>query len=72
MKCQLCGNEFDENAAASACEGCMMAKKCRLVRCPNCGYETPKTPEWIKKISRQLSGVSCRLMGKKFPKDKEN
>ncbi|MFZ2654558.1 MAG: hypothetical protein WAX69_06540 [Victivallales bacterium] len=64
MRCSLCGNEFDENSAASSCEGCIMAKKCRMVKCPNCGYETPKEPEWIKRISRRLSVAGRRLLAK--------
>jgi hypothetical protein len=65
MKCALCGLEFDENAAASSCEGCLLAKKCRMVKCPNCGYETPKEPEWMRKLGRQWSVISDRLMKKR-------
>jgi len=60
MKCSFCGHEFDENAAPSACEGCIMAKKCRLVKCPNCGYEIPKTPEWMKKAGKIFEKIGRR------------
>ncbi len=50
MKCALCGFEFDERQAHNACAKCPMTKGCKLVRCPNCGYETAPTPEWLKKI----------------------
>lgn len=41
MKCALCGYAFSAEQAATACEGCPFHRKCRLIRCPNCGYETP-------------------------------
>lgn len=41
MKCALCGYAFSVEQAESACRGCPFHRKCRLVRCPNCGYETP-------------------------------
>jgi hypothetical protein len=27
-----------------------MTKGCRLIKCPNCGYEMPPEPKWLKKI----------------------
>lgn len=50
MKCALCGYDYDETQAQAACAKCMMAKHCRLVRCPNCGYETPAEPAWLKRL----------------------
>lgn len=40
MKCEMCGNVFAREQAASACKGCPLARGCNLVRCPRCGYET--------------------------------
>jgi DNA-directed RNA polymerase subunit RPC12/RpoP len=50
MKCSFCGFEFDEKDSVNACKSCMMSKGCNLIRCPNCGYEEPKTPKWIEKL----------------------
>ncbi len=50
MKCSLCGFEFDQRKADLACQGCFTAKGCKLVKCPDCGYEMPPEPEWLKKI----------------------
>jgi len=50
MKCPLCGLEFDEKAAEKACSGCVLAKSCNSVKCPNCGYESPLESKLIKKI----------------------
>ncbi len=44
MKCPLCGLVFTERDAQTACAGCIMAHKCGLVRCPNCGYEMALEP----------------------------
>ncbi|MBT9175274.1 MAG: hypothetical protein DDT22_00949 [candidate division WS2 bacterium] len=50
MKCSLCGLEFSEKDAQKACSGCIIAKSCNLVKCPNCGYESPIESRLIKKI----------------------
>lgn len=50
MKCALCGYKFDEKDADLSCSGCLMAKGCKLVKCPNCGYETPPEPRWLKRL----------------------
>ena len=52
MKCALCGYEFEEKQSVSACENCPMVKGCQLIKCPNCGYEWPAEPDWIKKIQQ--------------------
>jgi len=54
MKCSLCGLEFDEEKAQGACNGCMFSKSCELVRCPNCGYEMPIEPKFIKKLRERF------------------
>jgi hypothetical protein len=50
MKCSLCGFEFNESDAGAACRGCVMSKGCGLVRCPNCGFEMPKEPGWLRAL----------------------
>jgi hypothetical protein len=50
MKCTVCGWEFDEKAAEHACRGCPVARNCHLVRCPNCGLETPVEPKWAERL----------------------
>ena len=50
MKCAFCGYEFNEEKADSSCKGCFMAKECKLIKCPRCGYEMPLGPKWLKKI----------------------
>ncbi|MEI7641080.1 MAG: hypothetical protein WCJ46_06195 [bacterium] len=54
MKCVLCGYEFNEAKAKTACEGCPLGEKCGLVKCPNCGYESPKTPQWLTKKENKI------------------
>ena len=48
MKCTLCGFEFEEDKAQPACTSCALMKGCKLIRCPNCGFETPPEPKWLK------------------------
>lgn len=53
MKCDFCGNKFSKEQADWSCRGCLLAKGCKLVKCPKCGYETPVEPKWLKKIFRK-------------------
>jgi len=56
MKCPFCGFEFDTASGTGYCGSCPMGKRCRLVRCPNCAYETPAEPKLfaaIKKLRRK-------------------
>lgn len=50
MKCSLCGFEFNEKDEEPVCSKCHLVKGCRLIRCPNCGFEMAPEPEWIKKL----------------------
>jgi hypothetical protein len=58
MKCALCGFEYGENDTIKACSKCPMSRgKCKLQKCPNCGYETPAEPKlikFIKKLGRRI------------------
>jgi Fe2+ transport system protein FeoA/rubredoxin len=56
MKCSLCGYEFSDTEGQGSCANCPMHKGCSLVRCPNCGFETPKDPLWAKKFLHDESG----------------
>ena len=55
MKCALCGYVFDEKNTKASCKGCIVAGGCNLIKCPNCGYETPKEPKWLKRIFKRRS-----------------
>jgi predicted Zn-ribbon and HTH transcriptional regulator len=39
MKCALCGYEFDSTALRCH-SACPLSAGCRIVCCPNCGYQT--------------------------------
>ena len=45
MKCALCGFEFDAMQADASCASCGIGKRCGLVKCPRCHYETPAESE---------------------------
>lgn len=53
MKCTLCGHLFNEKMADRACSGCSMMKGCKLIKCPNCGFETPPEPKWLKDLLKR-------------------
>ena len=50
MKCSFCQREFDETKSADACKGCPSGGGCHNVRCPFCGYESPREPGLIKHL----------------------
>lgn len=53
MQCPLCGLKFKIENAFQLCRNCPLALKCKLVKCPNCGYEFPPSREiniWKRRI----------------------
>jgi hypothetical protein len=56
MICGFCGQDFDGEEAKSFCQGCVMNVSCKKIKCPNCGYEMPREPAWLKKIFKGKSG----------------
>ncbi len=53
MKCSLCGFEFNEKEAERACKNCPVMKCCKLIKCSNCGFETPPEPKWLKHFKKE-------------------
>lgn len=53
VRCGLCGHVFDPDGLACHA-GCPLGPKCRLICCPNCGYEVPD----------EASSASARLIGR--------
>lgn len=48
LECGLCGLSFHEDRGQPACAACPLARACRYVRCPRCGFENPVTPGWME------------------------
>lgn len=42
-RCPLCGYEFGWDEGENACQMCFIKKRCRLIMCPRCRHEFPKT-----------------------------
>ncbi|HWQ84387.1 MAG TPA: hypothetical protein VN363_07465 [Anaerolineales bacterium] len=54
ITCPMCGFEYDP-ASQVVCQGCPLQRGCGLVRCPNCGFETPDLQH------SKLAGWAARL-----------
>jgi Fe2+ transport system protein FeoA len=50
MKCAFCDFEFDEASALRCCKGCALFGGCQKVRCPKCGYESPRETRLVRWI----------------------
>jgi transposase len=53
MKCSFCQRQFDPEAATAACGHCPSSGGCHLIKCPHCGYESPREPKsalWLRKF----------------------
>jgi hypothetical protein len=53
MICLFCGRTFNEELARKQCDRCTSFTECGKVKCPYCGYESPKEPKslkWLNKI----------------------
>lgn len=48
LACGMCGTRFREDRGQPACAACPLARACRYVRCPRCGFENPVTPGWME------------------------
>jgi hypothetical protein len=39
----LCGYKFSWKEGEKACQACFIKNRCRLIMCPRCHHEFPKT-----------------------------
>lgn len=56
MKCSFCGREFDEAASAKSCSGCSLFGGCQLLKCPHCGYESPRETRLVRALKQWKQG----------------
>ncbi len=57
MICPACNHDYEETSSEVACGACLMRGSCGLVKCPHCGYETPREPGFL---NRMLARVTRR------------
>ena len=56
VRCALCGYRFQPSAETMSCAGCPINRRCRLISCPNCGYEFPgesRIVEFLRRLFRR-------------------
>jgi Fe2+ transport system protein FeoA len=54
MKCSMCDFEFDEESAVLECQRCAVFGGCQKVRCPSCGYHSPRETRLIRWLRRVI------------------
>lgn len=54
VTCGFCHTRFEEDSGQPTCGACPLKGGCSFVRCPECGYENPTTPEWMSKLRSWL------------------
>ena len=52
LVCALCGGRFANGGLV--CGGCALRAGCHLVRCPNCGYQFPRSSLLVDWVRRRL------------------
>jgi Fe2+ transport system protein FeoA len=66
LTCPACNHQFDEAAArGTACGACLAAGACGLVKCPECGYESPREPGVLQRFFAFLAGRRPAVGGSK-------
>ncbi len=61
FECGLCGTSFTHGG--QVCGACPLNAGCDLVKCPNCGYQFPRSSriaEWGRRIWRRLAAGEGR------------
>ena len=61
MTCGFCGRTFQEDRGQSTCQRCPLARACKAIRCPHCGYENPLAPVLPGWLSRLRSLATTRV-----------
>lgn len=59
VTCAFCGHRYRPEDSRSACGNCPLhpkGRECGWLRCPNCGYETPRESGWLKGVRHWLGG----------------
>ena len=66
ITCPACNHEFDaKEAAGTACGACLARGACGLVKCPECGYESPREPGVLQRLLSALAGRKPAANGAK-------
>lgn len=58
--CPLCGKSIETSSDREHCPSCPVAKQCKILCCPHCGYEFVEDSALVS----GLTGLIRRLRGK--------
>ncbi len=58
MICPACNHKYDPESSSVGCGACLMHGSCGLVKCPECGYETPREPGFLARLFQSFSRPS--------------
>ena len=57
VACPLCGAYYREEDGRSCRVRCPLERGCRLLRCPECGYEVPAPSRLTRALARWFGGA---------------
>lgn len=52
VTCPLCGTRYSEEDGLACRAGCPLAQGCRVLCCPECGYEIPAPTRLTRWLAR--------------------
>ncbi len=52
MICPFCQKTFAAREAEKACRNCALFGGCQKVKCPYCGYESPREPDFLATLRK--------------------
>ena len=58
--CPMCNKTFDDDEARKECKSCALFGGCKMLKCPNCGYEMPQETRLVKAIRKWRSDKNAR------------
>ncbi len=61
IHCDFCGLDFNPACAEQSCQGCPLARGCKKISCPRCGYSILPEAALTGWLKRSRSMIASRM-----------